>query len=127
MENEKQYVAFHRERQKPIDAYKQDEINMMLEQTKNEFKEMVTSVKKETHNELVGLLNKLVDSWRSEIESINKKLDNCYPEDQAKTEINWVNSTVSSLQSKFSELESYAVKIGETVDKYMNKKRFWQK
>ena len=127
MNDDKEYIAFHRERQKPVDAYTHAEIDVMLEQVKAEFEERYSSIKKEMHDNQISRLKDLVAKWRIELEEINNKLKNCYTRDEVDTKIRGINISLDNLRTNFRNLGEYASNMGDVVDKYMKKKRWFKK
>lgn len=124
MSEENEYVAFHRERQKPVDAYTHAEIDVMLKKVEAGYDKKLMDLKKEVLDQQKVKVQSLVENWRKQFMDMDEKIHLNVTHESFDIEIKEVKDDLIRLATLYSDLVENHNFVAEVVKKYVGKKRW---
>jgi len=142
---EKKYVAFHRERQEPIDCFTRHEVDKKLKAVQEGYDKKLQGLKDEITESRKEDIEKVKAQFDSILKKISEKFKEYYPQEKVDQFFNVLNSGTLGTKWRLEEFEKQLVKLEALVLKYLEatdigenidgsfvfnekkKKRFWNK
>jgi len=141
--SEKKYVAFHRERQEPIDCFTRHEVDKKLKAQREGFNKKLQEQKDEIEEYHKEEIKKLKAQFDNILKKISQKFEEYYTQEKVDQFFNVSQSSHNNLERGFELLEKQHEKLEGLVLEYLNvtdigslvgdkfilneKKGFWKK
>jgi len=118
---EKKYVAFHKERQEPVDCFSRHEVDKKLKDQQEVFDKKLDELSDELEESYQEDIKKVKDEFNKILKKINLKFEKYYTQEKTDQFFNVLKSSHDNLERGFEMLEKQYVKLEELVFEYLSK------
>ena len=118
-ESEKKYVAFHKERQEPVDCYSRSEIDKKLKAIQESFNKNLQEQKEEIEEAHEEEHKKLKEHWGKYLAELDGKFKEYYTQQKVDQFLNVLTSGNERFNWSLKELDRHYNKLEKIVLKYM--------
>ena len=118
------YVAFHRERQEPIDCYSRSEIDKKLKTLQESFNKKLQEQKDELEKSHKEDIEKLKDQFDKILKKISDTFKEYYTQEKVDQFLNVLTSGNERIDWSLKELDRHHVKLEKVVLKYLETNDF---
>lgn len=116
---EKKYVAFHRERQEPIDCFTRHEVDKKLKSLREVFNKKLQSQKDKIEESHKEELDKIRTQFDNILKKISQKFQEYYTQEKVDQFFNVLQSGNNNVKWSFEALEKQHMKLEKLVIKYL--------
>ena len=116
---ETKYVAFHKERQEPVDCYSRSEVNNKIKSIQAGFDKKLKATIEEIEESQVEEIKKVKDQFDKILKKISDKFQEYYSQEEINQFVKDLKSRYNSLDRVFDMLEKQHVKLEELVLEYL--------